>query len=156
MLNRVASASCLTIALAIFPNQMILAESININFSGTVAPRASFGSSTPGRVESTISSKSAQSRNQFKNITPATISVQTSAPATVTISSPTLVSASRSNIGDTKHSASLRIGSSKVSGDNVTLLGGKNIIGVDMSLKETQAFIPGTYTYSVMLTIVNP
>lgn len=154
MLNRLASASCLTIAIAIFPNNITLAESVDINFSGTVVPRASFGSYTPGKIESRISGKGGKSTNKFDNITPAKISVQTSNSTTIIVSSPELVSGS-TDILDTSN-PTLRVGSSQVSGDNITLPAGKNTVEVDIPLKPNQVFSPGTYNYAVTLTIVNP
>jgi len=156
MLNRVASAFCLTISFTgIFSNQITLAESINVYFSGTVEPRASFSSYTPGKIESISSGKDAKSTNKFESITPAKINVQTSNPTTITVSSPKLVSGS-SNIVNTQHSATLRVGSSQSSKKNVTLPAGKNTVEVDISLKPNQVFAPGNYNYDVTLTMVSP
>lgn len=156
MLNRLASACCLIMAFTVFPNQITLAESVNINFSGTVAPRASFGSSTPGKIESRISGKGGKSTNKSESITPAKINVQTSTPATITVSSPELISSSNSDTVDTEHTATLKVGSSRVSGNNITLPAGKNTVEVDISLKPNQVFTPGNYNYDVTVTIVNP
>ncbi len=144
MLNRVVSASCLAIAFTGISNQITLAESVNVYFSGVVEPRASFSSYTNGKIESTISGKGAKSTNNFNSIAPAKISVQTSSPMTITVSSPKL----------TGHTA-IKIGSSQVNGNNVTLPAGKNTVEVDLLLKN-QVYAPGTYTYDVTVTMVNP
>lgn len=154
MLNRLALAFCLTIGFtAIFSNQTTLAQSVNVYFSGTIEPHASFSSYTPGKIESIISGKDAKSTNKFESITPAKINVQTSTPTIITVSSPKL---SGTNIVDTQHTATLRVDSSQVSGNNVTLPTGNNTVEVDMSLKQNQVFTPGTYNYDVTLTMVSP
>ncbi|MGB3758620.1 MAG: hypothetical protein WBA07_19935 [Rivularia sp. (in: cyanobacteria)] len=155
MLNRAASAFCLTMAFTAISNQITLAESVNINFSGVVEPRASFGSSTPGKIESIISGKDAKSTNKFDNITPAKINLQSSSPTTITVSSPELVSSSDSFSVNTGHTATLRVGSSQISGNNVTLSAGENTVEIDMSLKKKQVFAPGTYIYDVTVTMVS-
>ncbi len=157
MLYRAASTLFfITAFTAIFSNQITLAESVNINFTGVVQPRASFGSSTSGKIESIISGKDAKSTNQFESITPAKINLQSSNPTTITVSSPQLVSRSHSDTVNREHTATLKVGSSKISGNNVTLPAGKNTLEVDMLLKQNHALVPGTYTYDVTVTIVNP
>ena len=155
MLNRLASAFCLTMAFsAIFSNQVTLAQSVNIYFRGVVEPRASFSSYTPGKIESSLSGKGGKSTNGFTDITPAKINVQTTNPITITVSSPELVSNS-SDIVNT-HSATLKINSVQSLGDNVTLPAGKNTVEVDLLSKQNRVFAPGTYTYDITLTMVNP
>lgn len=157
MFNRIASAVCLTIGFtAIFSNQTTLAQSVNVYFRGTVEPRASFGVSTPGKIESIVYGKSGKITNGFTDITPAKINVQTSTPTTISVSS--LQSNLNSNTANTGHTATLRVDSSRVSGKNITLPAGKNTVEVDISfsLKQNQKFAPGTYTYDVTLTMVNP
>ncbi|MDY6896515.1 MAG: hypothetical protein SWZ49_00330 [Cyanobacteriota bacterium] len=148
MFNRVASAFCLTVGFtAIFSNQIALAESVNIQFSGVVEPRASFGVSTPGKIESSFSGKAGKSTNGFTDITPAKINVQTSNPVAITVSSPEQVS---------NYNPTLRVNSGQFSSKNVTLPAGKNTVEVDMSLKQNQVIAPGTYNYDVTLTMVSP
>ena len=81
------------------------------------------------------------------NITPAKINVQTSNPITITVSSLDTV--------DT-HSATLRVNSVQVLGNNVTLPAGKNTIKVDMLSKQNRVFTSGTYNYDVTVTMVSP
>ena len=154
MLNRAASAFCLTMAFTAISNQITLAESVNVYFSGVVEPRASFGISTPGKIESSFSNKAGKSTNGFTDITPAKINVQTTTPTTISVSSPQL--SSFSNIVDTEHTATLKVDSSQVSGKNITLPAGKNTVEVDMLLKQNPVVAPGTYIYDVTLTMVNP
>lgn len=155
MLNRVASASVLTIGFTVlFSNQVTLAETVNIYFSGTVEHHASFSGYTPGKIESAISGKAGKSINGFNNITPAKINVQTSTPTTISVSSSELVSDS-SNMVNT-HTATLRVNSSQVSGNNLTLPAGKNTVEIDMLFKPNQVFAPGKYNYDVTVTIVSP
>ena len=72
--NRTASAFCLTMAFTgIFSSQITLAESVDIQFRGVVESRASFGISTPGKMESIFSDKAGKGKNQFTSITPAKI-----------------------------------------------------------------------------------
>ena len=154
MLNRIASAFFLTtVFTAIFSNQITLAESVNVYFSGTVEPRANFSSYTPGKIESIISDKAGKSINKFENTTPAKINIQTSTPTTISVSSPQL---SGTNIVDTEHTATLKVYSQGVSGKNITLPAGKNTVEIDMLLKQNPVLAPGTYTYDVTLTMVNP
>ncbi len=156
MLNPVASIFFLTTAFtAIFSNQITLAQSVNVYFSGTVEPRASFSSYIPGKIESSLSGKAGKITNQFESITPAKINLQTSNPTTITVSSPQLVSSSNSNTVNTGHTATLRVGSSQISGNNVTLSAGENTVEIDMSLKKKQVFAPGTYIYDVTVTMVS-
>ncbi len=155
MLNRIASAFFLTtVFTAIFSNQITLAESVNVYFSGTVEPRASFSSYTPGKIESIISGKGAKSINKFESIIPAKINIQTSTPTTISVSSPQL--SSSTNIVDTEYTATLKVDLQKVSGKNITLPAGKNTVEIDMPLKQNPVLAPGTYTYDVTLTMVNP
>ena len=155
MFNRVASAFCLTLGFTvIFSYHFTLAECINIQFTGVAEPRASFGVSTPGKIESSFSGKAGKSINGFTNITPAKINVQTSNPMTITVSSPELVSNS-TDIVDT-NSATLRVNSGQVNGKNVTLPAGKTAVEVDIPLKQNQVLAPGTYNYDVTLTMVSP
>ena len=156
MLNRAGSIFFLTTAFtAIFSNQITLAESVNVYFSGTVEPHASFQISTPVKIESSFSNKAGKSTNGFTDITPAKINVQTTTPTTISVSSPKL-SGSNSDTANTEHTATLRLDSDGVSGKNLTLPAGKNTVEVDMSLKQNQGFTPGTYNYDVTLTMVNP
>lgn len=153
MFNRVASTFCFTIAFtALCSNQITLAQSVNVYFSGTIEPHASFSSYTPGKIESMISDKDAKSTNKFESITPAKINVQTSTPTTITVSSPQL---SGTNIVNTEPRLTLKI-DSRIGGNNLTLPAGKNTVEIDMSLKQNPVLAPGTYTYDVTLTMVNP
>lgn len=155
MLNRIASAFYLTtVFTAIFSNQVTLAQSTTIYFSGTIEPHASFGVSTPGKIESIVSGKSSKITNGFTDITPARINVQTSTPTTISVSSHQ--SNFNSDTANTEHTATLRVDSSRVSGKNITLPAGKNTVELDMSLKQNQGFAPGTYNYDVTLTMVSP
>jgi hypothetical protein len=152
MFIRAASAFCLTIAFTGISNQITLAESVNVYFSGTVEPRASFNSYTPGKIESSLSGKGAKSTNSFNSIAPAKINLQASSPTTISVSSAKL---STNDAIDTGHIPTLRVGSSQISGNNVTLPAGKNTVEVDLLLKN-QVYTPGTYTYDVTVTMVNP
>ena len=148
MFNRTASVFCLTMAFTgIFSNQVTFAESVNIQFRGVVEPRASFGMSTPGKMESSFSDKAGKGKNEFTSITPAKINVQTSNPITITVSSPDIFDI---------HSATLKVNSVQVLGNNVTLPAGKNTVEVDMLSKQNRVFAPGTYNYDVTLTMVSP
>ena len=84
------------------------------------------------------------------NITPAKINVQTSNPITITVSSPDIV-----NIVNTQ-SATLRVNSAPVLGNNVTLPAGQNTVEVDMLSKQNRVFTSGTYNYDVTVTMVSP
>lgn len=158
MLNPIASALCLTLTMTfsvIFSHKITLAESVDINFSGVVEPRAGFDSYTPGKIESSISGKDAKNSNGFSRITPAKINLQTMVPTEVNVSSPQLISSS-SDTRNVEGFAILRVDSSQVNGNNAILPAGKNTLEVDMSLKENQVFAPGTYNYGVTVTIVHP
>lgn len=155
MLNRAASAFCLTMAFTTISNQVTLAQSVDIHFSGTVEPRGSFEISTPGKIESNIASKSGKITNGFTDITPAKINIQTSTPTAISVSSPKLISSSNSD-ANTEHTATLRVDSSQVRSKNLTLPAGKNTVEIDMSLKQNQVFTPGTYNYAVTVTMVSP
>lgn len=150
MLNRIASAIFLTtVFTAIFSNQITLAQSVNVYFSGTVEPHASFSSYTPGKVESNLSGKDAKSNNKFESVTPAKFNVQTSTPTTISVSSTDITNTNAQG-------AILRVGSSEISGRTVTLPAGKNTVEIDMSLKPNPVLTPGTYTYDVTVTMVSP
>ena len=151
MFNRIASALFLTMAFTgIFSNQTTLAESVDINFRGVVEPRASFSLPNPGNIESSFSSKAGKGKNEFTNITPAKINVQSSNPTTISVSSPQVIPNSSNIVSN------LKIGSSAVSGKNITLPAGKNTVEVEMPLKPNQVFAPGTYNYDVTVTMVSP
>ncbi|MGB6299872.1 MAG: hypothetical protein WBF90_27380 [Rivularia sp. (in: cyanobacteria)] len=155
MLNRVASIFCLTIGFtALCSNQITLAQSVNVYFSGTIEPHASFEISTPSKIESIVSGKSGKITNGFTDITPARINVQTSTPTIISVSSPQ--SNFNSDTANTEHTATLRVDSSRVSGKNITLPAGKNTVEIDMSLKQNPVLAPGIYNYDVTLTMVNP
>lgn len=156
MFKSFALTSSLIIAGSIAFHQAALADSIDVPFSGTVPVEAIFTPPTPGKAEPVIPSNSGGIPNKFESSTPAKIGVQTTTPATITVSPPRLVSGPSQDPSGTKRVAFLEFGSTKVNSNNngnARLPAGKNDLKVNLSVQRPGAYKPGTYTYVVTLTI---
>lgn len=134
-----------------------LAQTTDVPFSGTVSGQAGFDSLNPGTTETKVSSSFNGIAQQFESLSSATVGVNSSVPAKITISSPQLVSGPTPDPAGTTQIAYLKYGSTRVSSDvsggTGTLPPGNTDLQVDMLIKRPVAFVPGNYTYSVKLTI---
>ncbi|MFW9259022.1 hypothetical protein [Nostoc sp. CALU 546] len=162
MLYRLALTSSLVLASvlsvqAFVLDQAVLAQSADVPFSGTVPAEASFSSSVPGTAEATISGNSSGISTKLESQTPATIGVQNSTSATVTVSPPRLVSGPSADPSGTTHIGFLKFGStnvrSDVGGGSATLPAGNTNLEVNLLVERPVAFTPGIYSYVVTLTI---
>jgi hypothetical protein len=138
-------------------NQTALAQTTDVPFSGIVSGQAGFESLNPGTTETTVSSSFSGIAQQFESLSSATVGVNSSVPAKITISSPQFVSGPTPDPTGTTQVAFLKYGSTSVRSDTAagsgTLPSGNTNLLVDMLVKRPVAFTPGTYTYSVKLTI---
>jgi len=157
MLYRLALTSSLLLASAFALNRAVLAQSADVPFSGTVPVEATFSSPAPGTAEPTIASDSGGIPTKFESQTPATMSVQSSTSATISVSAPRLVSGTSVDPSETTHIGFLKFGStslrSDVSGGSGILPPGNTNLEVGLLVERPVAFTPGTYTYVVTLTI---
>lgn len=154
MLYRLITIVSLTVANAIALSQIALAETVDITFSGTVPERTSISIPTI-KVEPTNFSALAKSNNQYNSTTSYKINIQTSTSSHINISQPRLVSGSTPEPVGTKHTATLKFGSTVISSDvdygNATLSAGESNLEIDVSIR-SKTLAPGTYNYVVMLT----
>lgn len=162
MFYRLALTSSLVLASALSVqafalDQAVLAQSADVPFSGTVPIEASFSSPVPGTAEPTISSGSGGIPTKFEPQSPAIINVQTSTPATISVSPPRFVSGPSADPSGTTHIGFLKFGStslrSDVGGGSATLSAGNTNLEVGFLVERPVAFPPGIYTYVVTLTI---
>lgn len=156
MFYRLALTSGLTLASLIAISQATLAESVEINFSGTVLPQASFSTPTLGKIETTISGGYSKSQKNFGLVIPTKISVQTSTPTSLSVSSPQFISGSNPDPRGTKYTTALRIGSTtlnNIDNQSASLPVGQTNLIINTSIERPEAFMPGTYTYSTVLTL---
>jgi hypothetical protein len=157
MFYRLALISSLVLASAFALNQAAIAQSADVPFSGTVPAEATFNAPAPGTAEPTISSSSGGIPTKFESQTPATMGVQTSTPATISVSPPRFVSGPSADPSGTTHIGFLKFGSanlrSDVGGGSVILPAGSTNLEVGLLVERPVAFTPGIYTYVVTLTI---
>ncbi|MBE8965497.1 hypothetical protein IQ277_04300 [Nostocales cyanobacterium LEGE 12452] len=162
MLYRLALTSSLVLASALSLqafalDRAVLAQSADVPFSGTVPAEATFISPASGTAEPTISSNSGGIARNLESQTPATIGVQSSTSATVTVSPPRLVSGPSPDPSGTTHIGFLKFGStnvrSDVGGGSATLPPGNTNLEVNLLVERPVGFTPGIYTYVVTLTI---
>jgi hypothetical protein len=94
----------------------------------------------------------------LESVTPVTIRVQSSDSATISVSSPTLVSGSTSDPNGTEQTAFFRSGATRErSGGTsaiVTIPPGSTEIEIEMRVQRPIPFVAGTYKYEVMLTVI--
>ncbi|GJD21100.1 hypothetical protein RIVM261_060560 [Rivularia sp. IAM M-261] len=157
MFHRLALSFGLILVSFIALEQSILAQNVDVPFSGIVSGQAGFDSLKPGTTETTVSSSFSGIAQQFDSITSATVGINSSVPATITISPPQFVSGPSPDPSGTTRVAYLKFGStqviSNVGGGSGKLPAGNTNLQVDMLVKRPVAFTPGNYTYSVKLTI---
>ncbi|BDI17020.1 hypothetical protein ANSO36C_28220 [Nostoc cf. commune SO-36] len=155
MLYRLALTSSLALVFAL--DQAVLAQNANVPFSGIVPVEATFSSPAPGTAEPTISSDSGGIPTKFESQTPATIAVQTSTSASISVSPARFVSGPSVDPSGTTHIGFLKFGStnlrSDVSSGSGILPPGNTNLEVGLLVERPVAFTPGTYTYVVTLTI---
>jgi hypothetical protein len=147
----------LVLASIIAIEQTAIAQNVDVPFSGTVSGEVAFTSLKAGTTETIINSSFNGIAQQFDSLTSATVGVSSSVPATVTVSPPQFVSGASPDPTGTTRVAYLTFGSttirSDVAGGSGQLPAGNTSLEVDMLVKRPVAFTPGTYTYSVNLTI---
>ncbi|MBD2560850.1 MULTISPECIES: hypothetical protein [Nostoc] len=162
MLYRLALTSSLVLASALSVqafalDQAVLAQNADVPFSGTVPVEASFSSPASGTAEPTIASDSGGIPTKFESESPATIGVQSSTSATISVSPPRLVSGPSADPSGTTHIGFLKFGSTNVRSDvgsgSATLPAGNTNLEVGLLVERPVAFTPGIYTYVVTLTI---
>ncbi|WGV25419.1 hypothetical protein [Halotia branconii] len=157
MFYRLALTSSLMLASAIALDQAALAQSADVPFNGTVPIQTTFSNSSGGTAQSTGIVGVNGNANRYESITPATVSVQSTTPATITVSPPRLVSGETEDPSGTKHTAFVKFGStnfrSDVGGGSAPLPAGNTNLEISMLIERPQAFTPGTYIYVVTLTI---
>ena len=112
----------------------------------------SFEELTPGTLEV------GSSLNILQSATPATLRVQSGTTATVAISPPQLVSGASPDPVNTTRIGILKVGTvevrSNVGGGNVPLPPGQTDLVVDMEIQRPGNFQPGTYSYTILLTVI--
>lgn len=150
MLYRQALTSSLILASALAVDQAVLAQNVDVPFSGTVPVQASFSTPTSGTAEPIISTGSAGSPTKLESQTPASLNVQTSTPATITVSPPRLISGSSPDPPGTTYVGFLSFGSTSVSsnvgGGSASLPAGSTDLQVGLLVERRkrlrQEFIP--------------
>ena len=155
MFYRLALTYGLMLASVIVMEKSALAQSADVSFDGTVPVQATFSTPVPGTAEPSLGS--AMSGNKLESLASTAVSVQSSIPATITVSPPRFVSGSTSDPAGTSQIGFLKFGStnvrSDVGGGSTTLPAGNTNLQVDMLVQRPVNFTPGTYTYAVTLTI---
>ena len=150
-------ASALVVTSIVAVNSTALAQSTEIQFNGTVPVQATFSNVVPGTVDTIATGRVAGNFNAFESVTPATLTVQSSVPATITVSPPSLVSGNTPDPPGTTRVGFLTLGSiivrSDISGGTANLPAGNTALEVDMFVDRPEPFPPGTYTYAVTVTI---
>ena len=156
MLYRLALTSSLIIASILAIEQAVVAQSVDVPFDGTVPLQATFSTPTSGSAESSFSTTSG-TLTKFESQAASKLTVQTSKPATITVSPPRFVSGPTLDPPGTKYVGFLKFGSTTVSSDvgggSTVLPAGNNNVEIGMLIERSQAFTPGTYTYAVTLTV---
>ncbi|MDM9381423.1 hypothetical protein QUB80_11995 [Chlorogloeopsis sp. ULAP01] len=157
MLYHLTLTSSLILASTLAVDRSVLAQSVDVPFSGTVPVQATFSTPIPGSTEPTIPTNSSGAPTKLESHTPATISVQTSTPATIIVSPPRFVSGTTPDPVGTTYVGFLKFGSTSVSsnvgGGSTTLPEGSTNLEVAMLVERPDGFTPGTYTYVVTLTV---
>ncbi|MBR8838201.1 MAG: hypothetical protein DSM106950_30410 [Stigonema ocellatum SAG 48.90 = DSM 106950] len=157
MFYRLALTSGLMLASAIAMEQSALAQSVDVPFTGNVPVQATFSTPTPGTAEAKVSVSSGMNGNTFQSQTPATSAVQSTTPATITVSPPKFISGPTPDPSGTNQIGFLKFGStnlrSDVGGGTGSLPAGSTNLQVDMLVQRPGNFTPGNYTYAVTLTI---
>jgi hypothetical protein len=152
-----ASACSVAALLVLAHNGAVLAQSADIPFNGTVPFQANFNGTSPGIAEPTFTVDSNTNTNRYESVTPAIVNVQSSTSATITVTSPRLVSGATPDPAGTSRVAFVRFGStsfrSDVSGGSATLPPGNTSLEVSMLVERPVAFTPGSYVYAVTLTV---
>jgi hypothetical protein len=137
--------------------QTTLAQNVDVPFSGIVSGEIGLTSVKAGTTETKVSSSFSGIAQQFDSLTSAIVNVNSTVPATVTISPPQFVSGASPDPDGTTRVAYLKFDStnirSDVGGGSGLLPPGNTSLELDMLVKRPVAFTPGTYTYSVNLTI---
>ncbi|WP_254921320.1 hypothetical protein [Nodularia sp. NIES-3585] len=134
-----------------------LAQSVDVPFSGNVPVQATFTEIISPPLEPVIVDGADGLPTQFEPQSPATVTVETSTNATITVSAPVLVSGASEDppgtikIGYVRFSSTTA--SSDVGGGNASLPAGTNDLEVSMLVERPTAFLAGDYTYTVTLTI---
>lgn len=157
MFYRLILNSTLALASVFTVQHAALAQSVDVPFSGTVPVQATFTEIISPPLEPVIVDGATGLPTKFEPQSPATVSVQTSTNATITVSAPVLVSGASEDPPGTIKIGYVRFGSttasSDVGGGNASLPAGTNDLEVSMLVERPTAFLAGDYTYTVTLTI---
>ena len=120
--------------------------------SHTAQAQISFEELTPGTLEV------GSSLNILQSTTPATLRVQAGTAASVTVSPPQLISGASPDPANTARIGILKVGTveirSDVGGGSVPLPPGQTDLVVDMKIQRPENFQPGTYAYTILLTVI--
>jgi hypothetical protein len=146
-------------------NAAAIAQTANINFEGTLRPRASLSKPNKGALKGKKSKKSTtnieDNNNNEDTIAteiPATVTVETNAATTIYVSPPELVSGSTVDPPGTTYIGSITFGSTTIRSDvgggqgNIPI--GNTTLQVNMEVKRPVAYLAGTYNYVVRLTVI--
>ncbi|WP_353932656.1 hypothetical protein WJM97_08750 [Okeanomitos corallinicola TIOX110] len=157
MFYRLILNSTLALASVFTVQHTALAQSVDVPFNGTVPVQATFTETTPAYIEPTVSGNSDGMPTTLEPLTPATVNVQTSTNATITVSTPVLLSGASEDPPGTIKIGYVSFGgntySSDVGGGSAPLPAGTNDLQVSMLVERPTAFPAGTYTYTVTLTV---
>jgi len=114
--------------------------------------QVSFQGLTPGTLEV------GSSLSILTSVTPATLRVQSGTTVNISVSPPQFVSGASPDPANTARIGILKVGTvevrSNVGGGSVLLPSGQNDLVVDMEIQRPGNFQPGTYSYSILLTII--
>ncbi|MFQ4143376.1 hypothetical protein [Chlorogloeopsis sp. ULAP02] len=139
MLYRLTLTSSLILASALAVERFVLAQSVDVPFSGTVPVEATFSTPIAGSAEPTTPTNSSEAPTKLESQTPATLSVQTNTPVTITVSPPRFVSGAIPDPVGTKYVGFLKFDSTSVSsnvgGGSTTLPEGNTNLEVAMLLE---------------------
>jgi hypothetical protein len=157
MFYRLFLNSTLALASVFTVQHAVLAQSVDVPFIGTVPVQATFTEIISPPPDSVIIGGANGIPTKFEPQIPATVTVQTATNATITVSAPMLVSGASEDPPGTLKIGYVRFGSttarSDIGGGSALLPAGTNNLEVSMFVERPTAFLAGTYTYTVTLTI---
>lgn len=162
---KILTISTVLIMATIFDLDAAKAQNANINFEGYLRPRASLSKPNKGYLRGKKSKKSTtniqENNNNEDTIAteiPATVTVETNATTTISVSPPELVSGPTVDPPGTTYVGSITFGSTTIRSDmgngQGTIPIGNTSLQVNMEVTRPVAYLAGTYNYVVKLTII--
>ncbi|MBW4647044.1 MAG: hypothetical protein KME23_29365 [Goleter apudmare HA4340-LM2] len=158
MLHRLVIYSAVLFTSTVAFTPAVLAESVDILFTGVVHDYAALSVSNLGQISPIVSSAE-KSASKSTSVIPASLSVESSTSAQISISSPQLVSGSNLKSLDLQPTAALRIGLTEVtsdaSNDSISLSAGATDLELDLLTGKSADLTPGADTYLVIVTVTS-